>query len=182
MIHSINGIQFKEMVLHGTAASYTPLESVAFSVPTVTTTLAGFGLWVNKQPEHEGVEVIRRDDYNDREVADKIAEALLRFSRLDDKQVEKARRSASEIAKSALWEHLYSAYENAYSEAIETSIVRTNRAVLDDGGSRNEQINFVRQQLFVEKPNWNRMMVDKTLPAQAMICWRWNAITMIPAT
>ena len=161
---------------------YTPLESVAFSVPTVTTTLAGFGLWVNKQPEHEGVEVIRRDDYNDREVADKIAEALLRFSRLDDKQVEKARRSAGEIAKSALWEHLYSAYENAYSEAIETSIVRTNRAVLDDGGSRNEQINFVRQQLFVEKPNWNRMMVDKTLPARLHalevlsrnLWWCWN--------
>ncbi len=26
---------------------YTPLESVAFRVPTITTDLAGFGLWVN---------------------------------------------------------------------------------------------------------------------------------------
>ena len=34
---------------------YTPLESVAFSVPTITTTLAGFGLWVDKQREHRGV-------------------------------------------------------------------------------------------------------------------------------
>ena len=42
---------------------YTPLESVAFSIPTVTTTLAGFGIWVDKQREHAGVEVIRRDDY-----------------------------------------------------------------------------------------------------------------------
>ena len=33
---------------------YTPLESVAFSVPTITTTLAGFGLWVDKQREHAG--------------------------------------------------------------------------------------------------------------------------------
>ena len=40
---------------------YTPLESVAFSVPTITTTLAGFGLWVDKQREHLGVEVIRPD-------------------------------------------------------------------------------------------------------------------------
>ena len=47
---------------------YTPLESVAFSVPTITTTLAGFGLWVDKQREHLGVEVIRRDDYNDKAV------------------------------------------------------------------------------------------------------------------
>ena len=161
---------------------YTPLESVAFSVPTITTTLAGFGLWVGKQPEHDGVEVIRRDDYNDSEVVGRIADAMLRFARLDDKEVAKKRRSALEISKSALWEHLYAAYENAYAEAIESSIVRTNRAVLDDGGSKTEQINFVRQQLFVEKPNWNRMMVDKTLPARLHaleelsrnLWWCWN--------
>ena len=34
---------------------YTPLESVAFSVPTITTTLAGFGLWAAIQREHAGV-------------------------------------------------------------------------------------------------------------------------------
>ena len=28
---------------------YTPLESIAFSVPTVTTTLAGFGLWIDRR-------------------------------------------------------------------------------------------------------------------------------------
>ena len=53
--------------------------------------------------------------------------------------------------------------DRAYSEAVESSVIRTNRAVLDEGNARNEQINFVRQQLFAEKPNWNRMMVDKTL-------------------
>lgn len=161
---------------------YTPLESVAFSVPTVTTTLAGFGLWVNKQPEHDGVVVVRRDDYNDRDVVAAIADALLRFSKLDETQVAKIRRSAYETSKSALWEHLYTAYEKAYSEAIEASVVRTNRAVLDDGGSKTEQINFVRQQLFAEKPNWNRMMVDKTLPARLHaleelsrnLWWCWN--------
>ena len=161
---------------------YTPLESVAFSVPTVTTTLAGFGLWVNKQPEHEGVEVIRRDDYNDGEVEERIADAVVRFSRLDDEQAAQLRRSAREISKTALWEHLYAAYEQAYSEAVESSVVRTNRAVLDDGGARNEQINFVRQQLFVEKPNWSRMMVDKTLPERLHaleklsrnLWWCWN--------
>ncbi|MEG1699834.1 MAG: alpha-glucan family phosphorylase [Alistipes sp.] len=141
---------------------YTPLESVAFSVPTITTTLAGFGLWVNKQSEHAGVEVICRDDYNDGEVETQIADALLRFSQLKPKQVEAVRASACEISKTTLWEHLFSAYEQAYSEAIESSIVRSNRAVLD-GGAATEQINFVRQQLVAEKPNWNRMMVDKTL-------------------
>ena len=45
------------------------------------------------------------------------------------------------------------------------------RTALDDGGANTEQINFVRQQLFAEKPNWNRMMVDKT-PSQAYACPR----------
>ena len=161
---------------------YTPLESVAFSVPTITTSLAGFGLWVEKHREHEGVEVIHRDDYNDKEVEEKIADALLRFSLLDDKHIAEARVSAYEVSETALWEHLFDAYEQAYSEAIESSIIRTNRAVLDDGGTKTEQINFVRQQLFVEKPNWNRMMVDKTLPKRLRaleelsrnLWWCWN--------
>ena len=161
---------------------YTPLESVAFSVPTITTTLAGFGLWVEKQREHAGVEVIRRDDYNDWEVEAKIADALLRFSQLDEAQVAEVRESARRISETALWERLYPAYEEAYAEAIESSVLRTNRAVLDDGGATNEQINFVRQQLFAERPNWNRMMVDKTLPARLHalevlsrnLWWCWN--------
>lgn len=132
---------------------YTPLESIAFSVPTITTTLAGFGIWAEKHREHAGVEVIRRDDYNDREVEEQIADALVRFAALDDKHVNEVRVSAADLSATALWEHLYPAYEQAYSEAVESSVVRTNRAVLDDGGSKTEQINFVRQQLFVEKPN-----------------------------
>lgn len=61
-------------------------------------------------------------------------------------------------------------------------MIRTNRAVLDESNARNEQINFVRQQLFAEKPNWNRMMVDKTLPKRLHaleelsrnLWWCWN--------
>ena len=161
---------------------YTPLESIAFSVPTITTTLAGFGIWAEKHREHAGVEVIRRDDYNDREVEEQIADALVRFAALDDKHVNEVRVSAADLSATALWEHLYPAYEQAYSEAVESSVVRTNRAVLDDGGSKTEQINFVRQQLFVEKPNWNRMVVDKTLPNRLHaleelsrnLWWSWN--------
>ena len=143
---------------------YTPLESVAFSVPTLTTTLAGFGLWVNRLREHPGVEVVRRDDYNDRQVEEAVADALLRFTRLDAGQTDAVRRSAADIARTALWEHLAAHYDRAYADALANCASRTDRVVLDGGGSRDEQINFVRQQLFVEKPQWNRVMVDKTLP------------------
>ena len=162
---------------------YTPLESVAFSVPTVTTSLAGFGLWVDKKNEHAGVKVIRRDDYNDADVTVKIAESLLRFSGMEEKQIEAVRRSAYEVSTTALWEQLFPFYERAYTEALESSVLRTNRAVLGEGGARTEQINFVRQQLFVERPNWKRMMIEKTLPKRLHalevlsrnLWWCWNA-------
>ncbi len=162
---------------------YTPLESIAFGVPALTTTLSGFGMWVNKLREHSGVEVIRRDDYNDKEAVLDIAEALLRFTELTPAKIERARESAVEIAKAALWERFFEHYEEAYSEAIERSISRTNRAVLNDGGQSNEQINFVSQQLIAERPNWNRMMVDKSLPPRLHpleelsrnLWWVWNS-------
>ena len=161
---------------------YTPLESVAFSVPTITTTLAGFGMWVNKLKEHSGVEVIHRDDYNDKEAATNIADALMRFTKLSADAVKKVRKSAANVAKTALWENLFSAYEEAYAEAIEHSISRTNRAILDDGGAQNEQINFVRQQLVSERPSWNRLMVEKSLPSRLRpleelsknLWWSWT--------
>ncbi len=162
---------------------YTPLESIAFGVPALTTTLSGFGMWVNKLREHAGVEVIRRDDYNDKEAVVDIAEALLRFTELTPAKIERARESAVEIAKAALWERFFEHYEDVYSEAIERSISRTNRAVLNDGGQSTEQINFVSQQLIAERPNWNRMMVDKSLPQRLRpleelsrnLWWVWNS-------
>ena len=48
---------------------YTPLESVAFKVPCITTDLAGFGLWANKvkgtySEIEDGAKVIHRTDSN----------------------------------------------------------------------------------------------------------------------
>ena len=63
---------------------YAPLESVAFRVPTITTDLAGFGLWVNSlKNQHgidDGVEVLHRSDYNYSEVADGIKDTVALFS------------------------------------------------------------------------------------------------------
>ena len=161
---------------------YTPLESVAFSVPTLTTNLAGFGKWVSKLPEHDGVEIVARDDYNFNEAVAEITDAVKRFIKLTPAKVKAVRESALRISKTALWKSLIEHYYDAYSDAIENSIARTNRTVLDEGGANYEQINFVRQQLIVEQPTWHRMMVEKTFPArlQALqelshnLWWSWT--------
>ena len=63
---------------------YTPLESVAFGVPTVTTSLSGFGQWVLSDCqngfENSGVEVITRGDSNYHEVVGSLAASLRRLA------------------------------------------------------------------------------------------------------
>ena len=142
---------------------YTPLESVAYGVPTVTTTLAGFGLWVANHSNRAGVDVVRRDDYNEREVVFQITEIMKRYLTMSEAQYESTREAAMELSNTAVWKKLYNEYKHAYEEAIENSISRTNR-VLIDGGNRGEQINFVRQQLTSNRPQWHRLMVEKGIP------------------
>ena len=142
---------------------YTPLESVAFGVPTVTTTLAGFGMWVAKQSNHNGVDIVRRDDYNEREVVLQITDVIRKYMDMDAEAMAEARESAQEVAATALWKKLFNEYKRAYEEALDNSVNRTNR-VLIDGGNRGEQINFVRQQLVSNRPSWHRLMVEKRIP------------------
>ena len=142
---------------------YTPLESVAYGVPTVTTTLAGFGMWVTKHSNHEGVDIVRRDDYNEREVVFQITEVIKRYMDMDAKAMAEARAAAQDVAATALWNKLFKEYKQAYEEAMDNSVSRTNR-VLIDGGDRSEQINFVRQQLISNRPSWHRLMVEKAIP------------------
>ena len=102
---------------------YTPLESIAFKVPTVTTDLAGFGLWVNSlkggfSTLADGVKVIHRTDYNYSEVADAIKDTIVEFSNLSEKQVNDIRERAGKIAEKALWKHFIRYYYEAYDIAL----------------------------------------------------------------
>jgi len=99
---------------------YTPLESVAFHVPTITTDLSGFGEWVSDKPQDisNGVGIIHRSDYNGWEVAIKIAEMIQKMSQFSPATVKSVRKKAATIAKNALWEHFISFYEEAYHIAL----------------------------------------------------------------
>ncbi|NLZ95733.1 MAG: glycosyl transferase [Bacteroidales bacterium] len=107
---------------------YTPHESIAFSIPTVTTSLSGFGAWAIKQGDVEGiddgVEVIQRDEDNFDEVSNKIAEALVNLSQKNKKEIEQTRNAALRLADSADWEHFIVHYKEAYCKALHNSIER----------------------------------------------------------
>ncbi len=103
---------------------YTPLESIAFKVPCITTDLAGFGLWANEAKGgysclEDGVKVVHRTDYNYSEVADEIKETVLSFTTFSKTKVSQCRRKASELSRRALWSEFITHYEKAYELALE---------------------------------------------------------------
>jgi hypothetical protein len=101
---------------------YTPLESVAFRVPTITTDLAGFGLWVNGLKNQggidDGVEVLHRSDSNYFEVPDGVKNIVSMFSTKTDDEVAEIRKRAGEVAEQALWKHFIQYYYEAYDIAL----------------------------------------------------------------
>lgn len=109
---------------------YTPLESVAFRVPTVTTDLAGFGLWVkNLNHQHgirDGVEVLHRTDNNYFAVADGIKDTISFYAASADEDIKMMRKRASEVAEQALWKYFIEYYYEAYDVALRNAEKRLN--------------------------------------------------------
>lgn len=110
---------------------YTPLESIAFHVPTITTDLAGFGLWVQSVREGDarlrddadfGVEVVHRTDSNFDEAAEQIVRCLRAFMASDAEHVKRMRASAASLSKRALWKEFIAYYRQAYDLAIKKTI------------------------------------------------------------
>ncbi|TGX82247.1 glycosyl transferase [Palleniella muris] len=102
---------------------YTPLESVAFKVPCITTDLAGFGVWANTikgaySEIEDGVKTIHRTDYNYSEVVDVIKDTIVKFSKMSEAQVKKARANADKLSKKALWNEFIGYYRKAYDIAL----------------------------------------------------------------
>ena len=108
---------------------YTPLEAVAFKVPCITTDLAGFGLWANKEFGHngeltDGVKVIHRTDYNYSEVADYIKDTVAQFSAMSKTEVDACRKAAETLSKKALWKEFIQFYCKAYDIALQKAEAR----------------------------------------------------------
>ena len=108
---------------------YTPLESVAFKVPCITTDLAGFGLWANKvkgapSEIEDGVKVIHRTDYNYSEVADCIKDTVAKYAAFTPDEVKTARQNAEKLSKKALWKSFIKYYEQAYDMALRKAEAR----------------------------------------------------------
>ena len=158
---------------------YTPLESLAFKVPTATTTLAGFGLWVKEHSkgEHPGITVIPRNDSNYRNVVEDVVGRVKEIARLTKEERKAYMDNAREVSEIALWENNIVYYKKAYSEALVKVIAEKGAfpEVRDDKVMHYKKID-------VNKPSWNSVFVSRHLPDSLKgletlsrnLWWCWN--------
>ena len=99
---------------------YTPLEALAFRVPTLTTSLAGFGLWVRSHypSAHPGITVLERGDSNYFDVVDGVVDRIREMASLEKQLRKQYRENARDVASIALWQNQIVYYQEAYSQAL----------------------------------------------------------------
>ena len=98
---------------------YTPLESIAFGVPTITTNLAGFGQWVLDNFGHDaaasGVTVLHRTDSNYGETVHALAAELMQHYHLTAADCRRRIQAARATSRQAQWKQFIAYYQAAYS-------------------------------------------------------------------
>ena len=113
---------------------YTPLESMAFHVPTITTSLSGYGVWCEEQgctTIDKGVAVIYRNDSNTDDVIDHIVNTIEYYLSLTPRKVSAARKAAVELALQAEWKHFFSYYREAYAIALQKASTRVGVTTIE---------------------------------------------------
>ncbi len=107
---------------------YTPLESIAFGVPTITTSLSGFGQWIladfDNSFEACGVKVVPRGDFNYDEVKEAIARDLEQLAKATPAESKDIKAAAMATAEKASWEYFIKYYDEAYTKALANAAKR----------------------------------------------------------
>ncbi len=159
---------------------YTPMESLAFHIPTITTTLAGFGLWIKTGHDlgENCINVIERNDENDTDVVQQIIDTIFSCSIKDAASIEKIRKQSFDISRSALWLNLISKYYNTYDLALNKALLRSDLYI-------NKQLKeFVHsiQKSKSSRPEWKKILIKPSIPKSLEgllklaknIWWSWN--------
>ncbi len=99
---------------------YTPLESAALGVPSITTDLGGFGRFLmQKGIPNEGVFILSRFHKSEEETVEHFAEILYNYCKLTAKGRVRQKIIAKELANLADWKELIHNYYEAHNLALE---------------------------------------------------------------
>ncbi len=158
---------------------YTPLESIAFKIPTITTAVAGFGDWVNEnfKLKTPSVSVINREETKDDEAVKVIIDIIHNFDQADN--IELIRKETQTVFKKALWETFVEKYYEAWKLALAKSEVRLPASPPAIPKVVSQKIEARIQK---DRPEWKKVLVQSALPQSQSplkdlafnLWWSWN--------
>ena len=158
---------------------YTPLESIAFGTPTVTSDLTGFGVWVmNNFPDNRpSVEVIVRNDRNADQAGKDLIRLIIDRCKYTEEQVSEIKNNALQIAENAKWENFIKYYIKAYETALNKSESRRKDTLKTDD-SVPYIVNIPRD----SSQKWHQIIVNSLIPEKLRpldelsrnLWWSWN--------
>lgn len=158
---------------------YTPLESVAMGIPTLTTDLSGFGMFVqNEGVAGEAVTVVHRQEGNGNQVVEDIVAAIRRFLSKSKDEMNAIADQAFAIAEKLRWSDLVSHYQKSWDMALERA---GSRHYLLESVPYADLLHEVTYQK-KDTPCWKKVLVqpvysDEMQKLQELsrnIWWSWN--------
>ncbi len=174
------GLDMTAFVSYYEPWGYTPLESIAFGIPTLTTGLSGFGKWMQSvlDSNDKCVIIIERNEDNSSIVCDQVVKSIKDFLASTDTDREQLRQAAFDAADKALWLNLINEYLKAYVIALAKVSMR-HEEIVNKPKSRPSVSVLSHQK---ETPVWRKFEIQTTLPERFNKLielsmnqwWTWN--------
>jgi glycogen phosphorylase/synthase len=159
---------------------YTPLESIAFHIPAVTTSVAGFGIAIQNiaGEKADGIFIVDRTDNNRDEVVEKIAGIISDFAGMSENEVRLLRDGAFRLSQNFEWEKLIFHYREAYQFALEKC---RKREKLFRNKPQAEPL-YPAGIVSKMEPQWRSIYIQMQLPSKLAalhklsmnLWWSWN--------
>ncbi len=159
---------------------YAPLESIAYSVPTISTDVAGFGRWILKEKKKsKGIMILHRLDNNYIDSVEELKKYIEDFLKLDVETILYIRSQIKDIALTAEWNQFIKNYLKAFDIAVKECRSRLQ------GSSKKKLIHFEGLQYRgadSQRPRFHQFSVKSPIPEKISglrdlaynIWWSWN--------
>ncbi len=157
---------------------YTPMESVAFAIPTVTTNFAGFGDWVteNFSVKHNAVKVVERNEMNDDSAVEEIRVHISQLT--STKDLNNTKEEAVSIYKELLWPKLADHYEEAWEIGLKKVKVRTPKIKKWLKPATHKLVASKKE----DRPVYRKIIIDTKIPERLQhleeltknLWWTWQ--------
>ncbi len=161
---------------------YTPVESLAFRVPAITTSVSGFGRFVERNGLNKAIHVVPRTDDNYNETVNRVASIVKEFTGKPAAEKESIRSESADISKKLLWKNLVGHYLSAYTKALAKA--RERDAHLHPQEEEDAwKYSLYRSSLYGQsRPVWRKIFIRSEIPGSlkplqklAMnLWWTWN--------